>query len=718
MIATDSRIVIVGDPGALERLRGALPSSAVELRPIEDFLAAFDRETLIGEAQLRKMEELYASLRGKLLVRLMLVNLNPEVVLKQGDRLQDLAEAWKCIEERLAELLQERQNEGIDFVTILVTEEGDWTKDRKDILEGFSKSAEGSMFRMRCYLMTRLLELGRDRVVHAKDAWPTFVAGLIRHFLWKDDCASSDRAADRKRFFDIQGLYAWRTLEIVAGVSESMLREKTRTILAAVTRRFFGERPAALFPTSLNIAAENVGGIRFEPAVVNPFGSSAWNELGSSKDNSIDALEDATKWAYATDSHASIERKSSWELRCSEKSQSTAEVGLRVKDSQDVPGKIFPGGLPSPPVRGLPEISSLLADIQQKLNDVERRTIQLREWWEDHLRAACGFVVTSERLIVGLIVSIALSYGIMSVQVSIQKYLPGSLFPFERGVMLAGLAVAGVLTMLLLGYLTQRWRGRIAQKRIEHLGDEWISSNVALRQKIADSLRVAREVGVRTREAAARRQLVKRLHRIEQILSTELQVGSIDDDGMSAMLHIDQLDEMQRYRRLLEIVIESNPQEGFSVEDMIEKTTRDFFREWKLLLEQAGEKVMIPAPAVLALCRKSLLDLRQTVDTELRESAAQKLSLEGVSLIRQRLDEVQLDGEERHFYSVDLKGGAPRDSVWYRRGMQSAFASTGFEQTSEIELSEGILAALYGECPLRIDVTDNQRRLDFLPNHI
>jgi hypothetical protein len=718
MIATDSRIVIVGDPGALERLRGALPSSAVELRPIEDFLAAFDRETLIGEAQLRKMEELYASLRGKLLVRLMLVNLNPEVVLKQGDRLQDLAEAWKCIEERLAELLQERQNEGIDFVTILVTEEGDWTKDRKDILEGFSKSAEGSMFRMRCYLMTRLLELGRDRVVHAKDAWPTFVAGLIRHFLWKDDCASSERVADRKRFFDIQGLYAWRTLEIVAGVPESMLRDQTRKILSAVNTKFIGERPSALFPDSLNIAAENVGGIRFEPAVENPFGRSAWNELGSSKDNSLDALEDTTKWTHAADSHASIERKSSWVLRCSEKSQSTAEVGLRVKDSQDVPGKLFPGGLPSPPVNGIPKVSQVLTEIHQKLNGVERRTIQLREWWEDHLRAACGFVVTSERLIVGLIVSIALSYGIMSVQVSIQKYLPGSLFPFERGVMLAGLAVAGVLTMLLLGYLTQRWRGRIAQKRIEHLGDEWISSNVALRQKIADSLRVAREVGVRTREAAARRQLVKRLHRIEQILSTELQVGSIDDDGMSAMLHIDQLDEMQRYRRLLEIVIESNPQEGFSVEDMIEKTTRDFFREWKLLLEQAGEKVMIPAPAVLALCRKSLLDLRQTVDTELRESAAQKLSLEGVSLIRQRLDEVQLDGEERHFYSVDLKGGAPRDSVWYRRGMQSAFASTGFEQTSEIELSEGILAALYGECPLRIDVTDNQRRLDFLPNHI
>ena len=719
MIASDTRIVIVGDPGALERLRGELPSSGVELRPIEDFLADFDRETSVGESRLRRMEELYASLRGKLLVRLMLVNLNPEVLLKQGDRLQELAEAWKCIEGRLAELLQERQDEGIDFATILVTEEGDWTQERREILARFSESAEGSRFRMRCYLMTRLLELGRDRVVHAKDAWPTFVAGLIRHFLWKDDHAGSHRAADRKRFFDAQGLYAWRTLQIVAGVPESTVREQTRTILTAVTRKFFGERPAALFPTPLNIASENAGGIRFESGSENPFGLTEWNELGKPGKKGLAELEDPAKWTHATESHASTERKSAWYSRCSEKSQSTAEAGSRVKDSLAVPGQLFPGGLPSPPVNGLPEARSLLQEIQEMLDDVEKRTLQLREWWDDHLLAACGFVVTRERLIVGLIVTMALAYGILSVQVVIQRYLPGSLFPFERGLMLAGLAVAGVVVMLLLGYLTQRWRGRVAQEKLKVLGDEWIKASVGLRQEIADSLRGSREAGVRIREAAARRQLVKRLHRIEQILSTELQVGSMEgDDGISSMLHDDQADEVQRFRKLLEVVVESAPQEGFSVEDLIEKTTRDFFREWKSLLDQAGGRVMIPAPAVLALCRRSVSDLRRTVASELRESAAVRLSSEGPEWIREQLGKVQLDGEERHFYSVDLKGGAPRDSVWYRRGFQSAFESTGFEHSSEIELSEGILAVLYGECPLRVEETDNQRRLDFSPNHL
>ena len=658
MIASDTRIVIVGDPGALERLRGELPSSGVELRSIKDFLADFDRETLVGEGRLRRMEELYASLRGKLLVRLMLVNLNPEVLLKHGDRLQELSEAWKSIEGRLAELLQERKDEGIDFATILVTEEGDWTQERREILDSFSQSAEGSMFRMRCYLMTRLLELGRDRVVHAKDAWPTFVAGLIRHFLWQDVHAGPHSTADRKRFFDVQGLYAWRTLQIVAGVSESTVREQTRTILTAVTRKFFGERPAALFPTPLSIASENAGGIRFESGSENPFGLTEWNELGKPGKKGLDELEDPAEWTHATESHALTERKSAWESRCSEKSQSTAEAGSRVKDSQDMPGQLFPGGLPNPAVKGLPEVRSVLRGIQEKRDDVERLTLQLREWWDDHLRAACGFVVTGERLVVGLIVSMALSYGILSVQVVIQKYLPGSLFPFQRGLMLAGLAVAGVVVMLLLGYLTQRWRGRVAQEKLQVKGDEWIKANIGLRQKIADSLRGSREAGARIREAAARRQLVKRLHRIEQILSTELQVSSPeDDDGISSMLHGDQADEVQRFRKLLEAVVESAPQEGFSVEDLIEKTTRDFFREWKSLLDQAGGRVMIPAPAVLALCRRSVSDLRQTVDSELRESAAVRLSAEGPEAIREQLKEVDFDGNERHFYSVDLSGG-------------------------------------------------------------
>jgi hypothetical protein len=241
---------------------------------------------------------------------------------------------------------------------------------------------------------------------------------------------------------------------------------------------------------------------------------------------------------------------------------------------------------------------------------------------------------------------------------------------------------------------------------------------VAFRQKIADSLRCSRQTGKYIREAAARRQLVKRLHRIEQILSAELQPSTIeDDDGISSMLYDDQAGEVERYRKLLEIVVESAPKSGFSDDNLIDKITRDFFREWKALLDQAGDRVMISAPAVLGLCQRSVLDLRQCVEDELRESAASQLASEKAEQVEAALVGVNWDGNERHFYSVDLSGGDPRDSVWYRRGFKAIFVSSGFEKAEELELGKGVLAVLYGECPLRIDETKNQRRLEFLPNH-
>jgi hypothetical protein len=109
--------------------------------------------------------------------------------------------------------------------------------------------------------------------------------------------------------------------------------------------------------------------------------------------------------------------------------------------------------------------------------------------------------------------------------------------------------------------------------------------------------------------------------------------------------------------------------------------------------------------------------LRQCVEDELRESAASQLASEKAEQVEAALVGVKLDGNERHFYSVDLSGGDPRDSVWYRRGFKAIFESSEFEKAEELELSKGVLAVLYGECPLRIEETNNQRRLEFLPNH-
>jgi hypothetical protein len=727
MIARDAKMVIVSEIDALDRLRDHLPLHGIEMRPFNDFLVGYDRETLEGEENLRRMEALYASLRGKLVVRLMRVNLNPEVIRVHGDRLQQLREGWTQIESRLAELLRERQNERICFVTILITEEGDWTDARRDILESFSCSHNESCFSMRCYLMTRLLELGHDRVIHARHAWPTFVAGLLCHFLWRDDHAGLARDGERRRFMEVDGLFAWRTLQVVASVPDNIVREKFRDILSEITRKFFGERPGPLFPEMLRLDSSTSLGSPFKRCVDNPFANKQWNELGEPDNGSRDelqSLEDPAKWKLATETHAATERVSSWNDWKNETVQAISEVGLRINEAKDVPGRLFPGALPSQPIQGLPEPDSILQEIEGKLVQMEKRTAQLREWWFDHVQAARGFVVTKERWIVAIIVSIALSYGILSVQLAIQKYLPGEVFPLNRGLMITGASVAGVALMLLIGYLTQRWRGSLAQAKLVQSGDEWIKASEQLRETVANSLRYSRQAGARIREATARKQLVKRLNRIEQILTSELQVSSLQENDRRQPIADEGADGiLENYRNLLEVVVDSNPENGFQVVKLVEQTTEDFFREWKQLLNKSSDRVMIPAATVLGLCQKSVSGLRHIVESELRESAASRLSQsnnEIEDVLKTALKTAQIDGDERHFYSVDLKGGVPRDSVWFRRGLQNAFPLDRFEKVQEMEaskLTKGTLAVLYGECPLRVVGSQGNGRLEFEANY-
>ena len=711
MVSGDVKILLVGDPQALEGLRGELPTQGIELRPLDDFLVEYDRNTLSGEERLRNMEALYASMRGMLVVRLMLVNLNPEAIRTSGDRLHELYAAWKRIEERLEELLQERQDERIEFVTILVTEEGDWTEERGEILKGFSQNREGSKFRMRCYLMTRLLELGKDRVVHARNAWPSFVAGLIRHFLWRSSHAGGDWDADRRRFFEQDGLFAWRTLQVVAGVSDSLVKEKVRAILKRISEKFFGKRLGALYPDALSVNSDSYGALRFESEISNPFRNASWSELGMEPENSIGAIDNEAKWKRITEDHAAMDRKSWWGMRSAEQNLALVASGSRVSEAKNHPGCLFPGSLPAPALQGLPEVADVLRGISKKVESVESRSAQLRDWWEDHLKAARGFVVSYERWIVGLVVSSALAYGILVVLFSIQKYLPVSLFPVASLLMLAGAAVAGVFVMLLLGYLTQQWRGRAAQRVLAEKGDECILAGEALRQEVADSMRISRRVGAHSKEAATRRQLVDRLGRIEQVLISELQPGAIEEYRNSVTV-MGEEDDAQHLRALLDVTVPSSPRGDFSEDKLVDHLTRDFFRDWQLLLERAGNKVMIPAAKVLQLCRRTVSDLKEKVNAELRESAAENLmGSNGAQAIKEILIAAELNGNNRDFYSVDLHGGVPRDSIWHRVGLKDAFPPDGFERVEAIDsnkITKGSLAVLYGECPLRFETATGQ----------
>lgn len=718
--------MVIGRVVALDRLRPSLPDARFELRAIEDFLAGYSRVTLAGEEQLRAMERLYASLRGRLIVRLMCVNLNPEELKRSGNPFEALQNDWMEIERRLEEFLRERKNERIDFVTLLITEEGEWTGSHREWLEKLSNRDErNSCFRMRCYLMTRLLELGHKKVIHAKDVWPDFAACLLRHFLWRSVDAGGSRDAQTARFFDQQGLFAWRTLRVVAKIPDKALRQKFRDVVLEINKRFFGGKREPLFPDALIIPETNASA--FEAPVENPVRGGAWNQ----PEKWLEALEATEQWRSATEDHARNAGRSGWgglredylnSSSVRNPSASMMESRLQADEAGKSPDRLFPGELPIPAIVNLADSATVLTDVGRGVREVEAQTNEFREWWQDHLKAGKGFVIASERWIVGAIVGMALVYGIMSIQLVIQRYLPDALFPLSRGLMLAACSLAGVAAMLTAGYLTQRWRGRHAHRMLGDKADQWINTNKRLRQTIADSMESARARGSKIREAAARRQLVDRLKRIELVLLSELQPGTADND--SSGFPDTPEEERMGQQQLLEVRIPDIPKD-FDTDTLAAQATEGFFSGWKQMLAGAGPRAMIPVPDVLGLCRKALESMKRDLEEKLSEKSVEQLrNLESGDFetrIRLAFDQAEADGNRRNFYSVDLQGGSPRDSVWYRKGFEKAFPCDGVEWHQEIpeeRADAGLLGLWFGECPVRIGMPDAQDRLRFEVDYV
>ena len=236
LIPAEARIVVVGDPGPLKALSDRLGDrhgAGIEFRPVQDFLLPYDLATLEGEARRRTMEALYASLRGKIIVRLLIANLNPEAIRLAGEApLKRLRREWDTIRSRMPQLLSEASDDGVVYVSIIVTEEGEWRPEfRADLiaLAGTEHSADldssasdQPLSLHRCYLMTRILELGASSVIFAKDAWPDLVSGLIDYFRLVSVHDDGGHSA-----FRYPGLYAWRTVRFVAGIEDSYFEQKS-----------------------------------------------------------------------------------------------------------------------------------------------------------------------------------------------------------------------------------------------------------------------------------------------------------------------------------------------------------------------------------------------------------------------------------------------------------------------------------------------------------
>lgn len=711
MIDSAVRVVVIGEVGALERLRPHLPIHGFALMPVEELVTPFDRSTQAGEEKLRGLERLYASLRGRILVRLMSINLNPEVLQRHGNPLISLHEQWQVIGRRLDEFLREKRRERMQFVSLLITEEGEWTEEFRPFLEMLSGSPDShSGPSMCCYLMTRLLELGQNQVLHAREIWPEFVAGLLRHIFWCGN-TSNKQASD---FLNQVGLYAWRTTRVIAQVPETSLRAKLRDLVRLINGRLFAVGVDGQTATPLFAKPVQRGQLEtsiFEAPVTNPIEGAAWNQ----SEQWLALLEDPVRWRQATLEHALQAAGEQWKLRSDVTLDALRQVGQRLQDREviDSPCRLFPGELPVPALEGLSMGTEILDQIRQKIGQVEAIGADLREWTQDHLKAAKGFVLASERLVVGLAVAMAIVYGIISVQLVIQRFLPAGVFPFLHGVLLAGCAVAGVAAMLLAGYLTQRWRGRHAKRMLARRADDWIEANRQLRQMIADSLAAARDEGAAVREAVARRLLVARLKRIEWVLLSELQLslheGSVHLKDQVASTHP------------LDLAVRCGTVET-DMNSLIKETLSGFRQRWEQLLGEAGDRVMISADAALTACKFLVGDLERRLRRHLAEAAVQGLRAAGQwESARTQIEVAMSEDQQGRLFSVDLVGGVPDMTLWYREGFEQIFGSeTGGRHRRKVNASEmdpGSFGFWFAQSQLSYSQVDDYGRLRFESYH-
>ena len=460
-----ARMVVIGDAAALERLRLWLePSTAstIALCPAAELLVPYDMETRDGESRRRDMERLYAGLRGRLLVRLAVVNLNPEALATEREPpLARIQADWAEIRRRLVSLLNDRAQEGMTFVTLLITEEGEWGETHAADLRALAgedlAGPASRACRHRCYLLTRLLELGHGRVCHAREAWPILAARLLGFLDW----ASTE--GNRPQMLGEAGLFAWRSVHLVAGVDAGLLAERTRAISREVTRRLLQPEAAPLFgPLPTTPEGELTDSFQAPEHVRAGVEGIATTEWLGIDDGQLDRTIIAPRrWREATLTFAGTVRRHLADQASQNSEAEIASVRQRLAAADDRPGAIFPG--PMPRDRTPDDTDPGIETIRRAEADALAVQNQLRAWWHEHTNAARAFVTATERTIIGLVVAIAYFYAVMAAGLLIEQELPGSPLGWIDGLWAGLWGMAGMAAMLVIGHSLQRWRGETAK---------------------------------------------------------------------------------------------------------------------------------------------------------------------------------------------------------------------------------------------------------------
>jgi hypothetical protein len=529
-VAPSSRVVVIADPGPADQLRHFRDKrgwSSIEFRLPQDFLTPFDMATLEGEARRRSMESLYSSLRGKVIVRLLVANLNPEHIRHAGEApLKRVRREWEVIRRHTQLLLNDATDEGACYLTVIVTEEGEWRAEFRDDLAALVGDRSGPldpasepalMPRHRCYLMTRLLELGKSSVVHAREAWPELVAGLL-DYVRLIESIDEGRAA-----LQSPGLFAWRSVRFVAGLDSVQFERSVEEAFRLANERLLASPSRPLFPTQAVDIDGKPGPSCQRPELRDPaMVDAALIDRGLAAEFGKPSL-----WADLSADLATRVRTSLWSEQIAATTvvagaaEPIQELGLRVSEAVDQPGALFPGPLGDLVTSHLD--ADPLAELRRREGVANRARARVEALLSTHEVAARSFLPVKERALIGLTVSMALCYALVMLALLAASWSGRPTTGWMLGGWLAIWGGGGVTAALTLGFLLQRWRLRQARIEIDAALHAWVLAQVQVRDAISGVLVRAQEVAKLRAQRASRNVLHHRLLKVQTILQNEMQ---------------------------------------------------------------------------------------------------------------------------------------------------------------------------------------------------
>lgn len=727
MIAADARVVVIGDSPALQQLQEHTGDFSGQLAWVSpgELLSPYDKQTESGEASQRKLEHLYASLRNKIVVRLLVANLNPgHVKCFPTDPIAKLVEDWREIARRRKDLLNDAANEGMIHVTIVVAKEGDWQQEHTAPLRSLAghsdvRDATGSETTAphRCYLMTRILELGTTEPVHALEAWPILVADLVGFIVRAS-------AIDRGSHLLKPGLYAWRSLRVVTSVDADVLESAVAEVRVQVNERLLKTAGDELFPEPLPLVPRESVGALFEPPsaaqeAVADLGKTEWMRVGLSQ---LERVAAAAGWLAATRHFAASIRAATSQLDGKPAGYEREMVLKRMGSAMEVPGHIFPSPRSTATQLELPAPGAAYTRIRAAMAKAERAQEQLLAGALQHQRAARAFVTSSERMVIGLILSMALTYVAVVTAAAASDVLPDGVVSWIDGAWLALWSVAGVAVTLGVGHLLHRWRGESAKDgELRVRAGQFLKDQSAVRTVIAESLSQAAARAALLWRGTARRLLGARLARTKTVLQNELQPLAAQ-----RLLRTDHVngDREERLRRLIEVKIPGATSVGSATGALVDHATSSFLQEWRKLLQRDIQRVgFLPVSALLQICSNHVTAIKDSASKSFHDASRQKLKWDqapAINEIGSKVRTAMQSGPAARFFSVDMpRIAAPMYFCWTLEPLVGAFnflerrsaIITGVESFREPDL----LAAVYGEVEITCVADTASTRLQFEP---